>query len=65
MLVGVTAGKDKTGGSSWRIYGGAPIITSRSLTAKLEPLLRRYFMEADRATVHDIHFTKLLGQHFG
>jgi hypothetical protein len=51
----------KTAGSSWRISGGAPVITSRALTKRLFPYLKSFSDKADRSIVHDLQFTMLMG----
>lgn len=57
-----------TGGSAWRVYGGAPIVTSAALTRRLAPFLKAFSASADRAFVHDVqvyyireYFGKTLG----
>lgn len=52
-----------TGGSAWRISGGAPIITSRALTKRLVPHLEKFNREADPSVVHDSQFTRLMDLH--
>lgn len=56
-----TKKKQDIQGSSWRISGGAPIITSRALTKRLLPYLKDFSDKADRRIVHDLQFTVLMG----
>jgi hypothetical protein len=43
-----------TDGSAWRIYGGAPVVTSVALTRRLAPFLKAFSAAADRSLVHDV-----------
>ena len=54
-----------TRGTSWRIFGGAPIITSQSLTKRLARFLLRYheLVQNGRTRLppaHDLHFTNVM-----
>lgn len=57
--------KKKVQGSSWRIFGGAPVITSRGLTKRLVPFLKTFSDRADRNIVHDMQFTMLMASKGG
>ena len=55
------------GGTYWRIFGGAPIITSRALTHRLVPFLSSYndLLKTKQGIniphhAHDLHFTKIM-----
>ena len=56
---------EHTGGSAWRIYGGAPIITSRALTKRLASHVEVFNSEANTEILHDVQFTKLMQLHGG
>lgn len=48
-----------TAGSAWRIYGGAPVVTSNALTRRLVPFLKAFSANADRSFVHDVQVVEI------
>jgi len=55
----------QTKGKEWRLFGGAPIVTSRALTRTLHASLGPYndLIARGRYLPHDIVFTRLLNLH--